>query len=79
MFKGMEDFKKISINQKFDNPVVLNLNGPYHYIDSDLYGSEKVTRTDEMKGMFLRNYGFNRFNTVHHGIWEEVHEKGVHV
>jgi hypothetical protein len=59
--------------------MVLNLNGPYHYIDSDVYGGERMTRTDEMKMMLLQNYGYTRFNQVHYAEWEEVHERGIHV
>jgi hypothetical protein len=59
--------------------MVLNLNGPYHYIDSDVYGGERMTRKDEMKMRLLQNYGYKRFNQVHYAEWEEVHERGIHV
>ncbi len=58
---------------------MVNLNGPSHYIDSDVYGNERTTRTDETKMMLLKNYGYTKYNQVYYAEWEEVHEKGIHV
>ena len=58
----------INKNEYFEE-VVIGLNGPTHFIDSDIDGSKRITREEEFTYEKLSLYGIKKYNTVSYNEW----------
>jgi len=61
---------------KWEIPMIVNLNGPFHYIKGDKNG---LVRHEEIKREMLKHYGYPLFKTVDFRVWEKetINQKGV--
>lgn len=57
---------------EFSEKVVLGLNGPIHYVDSDIHPPQTITRNEEFQYERLRLYGIRRFQLINYGEWEPI-------
>jgi hypothetical protein len=57
----------IGDNRRLKNDLIINLNGPFHYIVGDKSG---IVRSEIIKERMLKHYGFTNFCQIDFREWE---------
>lgn len=52
----------------------MSLNGPLHYIDSDVLPGDSLTKMEEFKCNRLRLYGIGKLNFINYQDWEAANK-----
>lgn len=50
-------------------PVVIELNGPMHYIDTDVKLPSRITRLEESRYRKLPLFGIHRYSVINYAQW----------
>jgi hypothetical protein len=66
------DIEYTSVNINFEEPVVISLNGPQHYINSDLLPRDTIPRIEEFKYEKLLLHQIKKYSIVNSVEWENV-------
>lgn len=67
LFQKMTSLWSIDRKQRRSSPLVVSLNGPYHFVQGDRQG---LTRSEEVKSRLLEYYGYAEGRTVDYREWE---------
>lgn len=64
----MDDLWKTNEMEKWKEPILINLNGPFHEIVGDKSGT---LRSESIKQLLITKHGYKNFKTIDYQDWQK--------